>query len=213
MRGLATGKSRLAGVLDGGERAALNRLLLDRVLDAVGQAEGGLARCIVASACDDALSMAQRRGALHLRENIGTGLNAALEGARAWAIDHGAMSILTLAADLPDVDGAALHRLFAGVPADFTGVIADKHARGTNGLLLPAHVPLRFAFGEGSLARHVAALRDAGLPFRVWHDPALAFDVDSTADHAAWCARQPHAMASASASASAAAAAAAAVAH
>lgn len=194
MRGLALGKSRLAGVLDPRERLALNTMLLKRVLDAVAQADGTLTRCIVASACDDALGIARARGAATLREAPGTGLNAALEFARALAVARGASALLTLAADLPDVTGQALRRLSSGVPGG-AAVIADKHGRGTNGLLLPAGAGLRFAFGENSLARHVAGLRAEGVEPVIWHDPALAFDLDSPDDHETWRQRAPQAIA------------------
>jgi len=53
VRGLATGKSRLAGLLGAQERRALNAMLLERALDAIEGSEGDLSRCIVASAGAD----------------------------------------------------------------------------------------------------------------------------------------------------------------
>jgi 2-phospho-L-lactate guanylyltransferase len=186
IRGLATGKSRLAEVLDTDQRYALNRLLLERVLSAVAGSEGGLSRCVVASAGAEALALARKRGAIALAEPGDTELNAALESARTYARAGGASSLVILAADLPEVSAAALASLIAAVPAGGTAIVADKHGRGTNGLVLPAASVLRFAFGEGSLARHAAALRQAGVKPVVWDDPALAFDLDSPADYEQW---------------------------
>ena len=102
------------------------------------------------------------------------------------AIARGAARLLILAADLPGVDTAALVRLQRAIPAHAAAVISDKTRTGTNGLLLPANANIRFAFGAGSLERHRAALEALGIDTHIWHDRALAFDLDTAADYAAW---------------------------
>ncbi len=186
VRGLAAGKTRLAEVLDPGQRYALNLMLLGRALDAVAEAQGGLSRCIIASAGEDALAVARRRGAVALAEPCNSGLNAALECARDHARAAGASAVMILAADLPAVSGASLSALIAAVSPGQAAVVADKHGRGTNGLLLPAGSQLRFAFGEDSLARHAAALRLGSAEPLIWEDGALSFDLDTPADHEEW---------------------------
>ena len=186
VRGLASGKSRLAELLGPAERRALNALLLGRVLDAVAAGAGGLSRCIVASAEAAALQTARARGAFALADGAQAGLNPALEAARALARSLGAGTVLVLTADLPDVDGAALQRLREATPPGWASVVADRAATGTNALLLPAHCEFAFAFGAGSLARHRQALQASGVPVQVWADPALAFDLDTPADYNEW---------------------------
>jgi 2-phospho-L-lactate guanylyltransferase len=189
-RGLAAGKSRLAGVLDPARRLALNTLLLERVLAAIAAADGGLDRCIVVSAGADALALARDKGAVPLKDpGEPVGLNAALEAARHLARVLGATNLRVLAADLPDVNGAALVALSAAVPANGLAIVADKHGSGTNGLLLPAACKLSFAFGEDSLARHTAAARLLGFEPLIWNAPALAFDLDSPDDYREWQSR------------------------
>lgn len=185
-RGLGTGKTRLKGVLAPRQRLALNAMLLHRALDAVAACEGGLGRCIVASAGEETLALARARGALPLADRPGAGLNAALERARAHARAQGAGSILVLPADLPWVSGAALARLRAAVAPGRCAVVADKHGSGTNGLLLPAGLELAFAFGAASLGRHVAGCRALGQEPLVWRDEALALDLDLPVDYRAW---------------------------
>ena len=190
VRGLAAGKTRLAAMLSPAQRAALNAQLLERALSAVHEAEGTLARCLVASAGADALALARARGAHGLPEAHGTGLNAALARAAGHARELGAQTLLVLASDLPDVDGPALQRLAAAVPPGGAAIIEDKSGTGTNGLVLPARHAMPFAFGADSLARHRAALADSGLVHLVWNDPALAFDLDTPEDWRAFSARQ-----------------------
>lgn len=192
VRGLATGKSRLAGLLGPQERHALNAMLLQRVLDAIERCEGDLSRCIVASAGADALALARERGALPLVDARESGLNAALEAARDTARARGASSLLVLAADLPYANSDALSRLRHQTLVGSAAIIADKHGGGTNGLLLPADCGVKFTFGEGSLARHCDAIEALGVKVTIWSDPALAFDIDSPADYREWQSRSAH---------------------
>lgn len=190
LRGLASGKSRLAGLLDEGQRIALNTLLLHRVLAAVAAAEGDLKRCIVAAGAEDAARLARRYGAQVLLEEQPCDLNAAMEAARQRAIACGASSVLALVADLPHATGAALSRL-AAVPPRRAAVIADKQGVGTTGLLLPADCGLEFMFGPNSLTRHVCGLRALQLEPVLWEDAALTFDLDTPEDYLRWRSASP----------------------
>lgn len=186
IRGLASGKTRLAGLLDADGRAALNAALLQRVLGAVAAAEGGLERCIVAAGAEDAAGVARRSGARVLLASDRLGLNGTLEAAREMALAGGASEVLALVADLPMVSGAALRRLAAAVPAGGAAVIADKEGVGTTGLWLPATCRLPFMFGPGSLDRHRGGLLAHGLEPLVWRDPQLSFDLDTPQDYGCW---------------------------
>lgn len=189
IRGLASGKTRLAGLLDGAGRSALNAALLRRVLGAVAAAEGGLARCIVGAGAEDAARLARGCGAQVLLAGDRVGLNRTLEAARRLAITGGASQVLALMADLPEVSGAALRALLAAAPAHGAALVADKEGVGTTGLLLPADCALPYMFGPGSLARHHGGLLACGLQPLVWRDPALAFDLDTPQDYGDWRAR------------------------
>lgn len=186
IRGLASGKTRLAGLLDADARAALNAALLQRVLGAVAGADGGLQRCIVAAGAEDAARVALGCGARVLLASDRLGLNGTLEAAREMATACGATAVLALVADLPQVTAAALRRLEAAVPAGGAALVADKEGVGTTGLLLPAACPLPYMFGPDSLARHRGGLRACRLEPLVWSDPALSFDLDSPQDYDRW---------------------------
>ena len=192
VRGLATGKSRLAELLGPRERYALNAMLLERALDAIERCDGELSRCIVASAGADALALAHERGALPLPDVRDSGLNAALEAARNAARAKGASSLLVLAADLPDANRDALSRLRDRTLFGGAAIIVDKQGSGTNGLLLPADCAVKFTFGDGSLARHRDAIEATGVMVTIWSDPALSFDIDSPADYREWQSRSAH---------------------
>lgn len=168
-------KSRLAPDLLPPSRALLARAMFEDVLDAA--CGSGAGRVLVVSESAVLCALAEARGAAALMTPA-RGTNAAAEAARAAlaAGDHG---VLILHADLPcarPADLAALLRARGIV------IVPDRRRAGTNALLLPAGSALRPRFGPGSFARHVAAARATGEPWRAAVVPRLALDIDTTAD-------------------------------
>lgn len=106
---------------------------------------------------------------------------AALAGV-ARAQELGATCVVLLPGDCPLLEPRELDRLLTGVPASFVAIVPDRHGTGTNSLVLAPPGAIRPAFGEGSCARHVAAAREAGVPFAVEELPSLALDLDTPAD-------------------------------
>lgn len=192
IRGLASGKTRLAPALDAQGRLQLCTQLLLGTLDAVQATFGSLERCIVVSADPAARSLAQARAASTLCDPPGASLDCALTAARETARSNGATRLLLLSADLPYINSAALRSLLALRTPAVPVLLADKCGTGTNGMLLPARLPLRFAFGPGSLQRHRDALAALGADAASSDDPRLAFDIDTPADLDAWLARSSH---------------------
>ena len=179
-------KTRLAGVLEPGARAALARWMAGRVLDAV-QASGAVAEVAVVSPDADALDRAARHGAVALRQE-GRGLNAALEIGRQWALACGAEALLVLLGDLPylaDGDVSHMVRLLPHGDAPAAVLAPDRHERGTNALLLRPPGALPFAFGRESFQRHEARALALGVR-AVWYtSEGTRRDVDTPEDLAA----------------------------
>ena len=192
MRGIAQGKSRLAGRLDRGERARLNRLLLARTLAVITMWQGGFGRCIVVSSCARALRIAQRAGALPLLEpQPGGGLNRAIAYAARRAVRCGARAVANVSSDLPLLSARALDALVAPATCGHRVVIApDAPGTGTNALLLHTRARFESRFGPQSCARHVEAARSRGWRFSICTHPDLALDIDVPQDLAAWRARR-----------------------
>jgi 2-phospho-L-lactate guanylyltransferase len=61
-------------------------------------------------------------------------------------------------------------------------VVPDRHGTGTNALVLSPPTAIHPAFGEGSLARHLEAAREAGIPHAEEDISSLALDLDTPAD-------------------------------
>jgi 2-phospho-L-lactate guanylyltransferase len=188
VRGIASGKSRLAGVMTAAERALLNRWLLAHTLGMVGEWRGDLSRCVVVSSCREALELAARHGAVTVDEGQdATGHNAAAALGAAYARRQGACGVLVLACDLPYLTADALAEMARAAGTSRAMVIApDRRGTGTNALLVRVEGPFEFRFGEGSYAGHLELAAERGWKTFVCSRPELAFDLDTPEDFALW---------------------------
>ena len=171
-------KSRLAALLGVDERAALNRRLFGRVLDA---ALSGFPADRILVVTQDTLLLALMRGqGLHVLEDTGDGLNPALALGCRHAVEHGARSVVVLSSDLPHItasDVAALRSAAGDAPACV--IAPDEQEQSTNALALTPPEPDFFQFGPESFQAHIAAAKARRLPVRILRRPGLAIDLDT----------------------------------
>jgi 2-phospho-L-lactate guanylyltransferase len=175
LRSFRDGKTRLAPVLDEGQRAALVEWLLVRTLETAA-AFPGLESTAVVTGCRDAAICARRLGARVLSDE-GIGLNGALARAQAAVAALGASRMLVVSSDLPRLNADDLRRL-AAAPGSAVALAPDGGRQGTNGLCVPASRPFGFSFGPASFTRHLDRVRALDLEAVVVDRPGLAFDVD-----------------------------------
>jgi 2-phospho-L-lactate/phosphoenolpyruvate guanylyltransferase len=174
-------KQRLAPGIDDARRVALAAAMLEDVLSAIGEART-IERTIVVSGDPMAQEIAASAGAEVVPDPADEGhVEAALAGV-ARAEVEGATCVVLLPGDCPLLDPRELDRLLTGVPEPYVAIVPDRHGEGTNALVLTPPTAIRPAFGEGSCARHVAAAREAGVPFAVEELSSLALDLDTPAD-------------------------------
>jgi 2-phospho-L-lactate guanylyltransferase len=181
VRSLEGAKSRLGGPLDAEERQALVADLLDRTVRAALAAEA-VEAVVVVSPDPTVLRAASAAGATPVRQ-VGDGLNEGLLAATRWAVADGATAVLVLPGDLPAISPASIAAIVdaAGAAAEpgrpLVALVADRHGRGTNALLLSPPDAIPFAFGPGSRDAHLAAARQAGAAIVQVESP-LALDLD-----------------------------------
>lgn len=189
MKPLGRAKSRLSQQLTDGQRMALSLSLLRRVLQAaMGLSPGSpedstLDEVWVVGGDEDIRRVATGEGASWFEEE-GPGLNETL-----WLFFQRAFeqhkAALYLPGDLPlvkprDVDSmlsASRHlRNVALAPA--------RQGRGTNGILVPAELPVPFkpALGPDSFRRHLRQAADSSVSVAICYSPGLAFDLDTFDD-------------------------------
>jgi 2-phospho-L-lactate guanylyltransferase len=177
----ACAKTRLAGVLAAGERAALAQLMFEDVLDVLTACHDIFAGTLVITSDPQAAALARRRGAAVLADVAGSGINAAVT----YAIRqlHADDALLVVPSDIPQVTRAALAQAAAAVRTGRSAAIGIATRDGGTNLLAcrPARAmaPL---FGPNSFERHrVAALR-AGLAVQTLALPELSLDIDRPDD-------------------------------
>jgi 2-phospho-L-lactate/phosphoenolpyruvate guanylyltransferase len=177
----AAAKQRLVIGLDEERRRGLVAAMLEDSLEAIGEARS-IERTIVVSGEPRAQEAAGAAGCEVVPDPADEGhVTAALAGiARAEA--DGAECVVLLPGDCPLLDPRELDRLLTGLPASYVAIVPDRHGTGTNALVLRPPEAIRPAFGEGSCVRHVAAAREAGVPFAVEELPSLALDLDTPGD-------------------------------
>ena len=178
VKSFALGKSRLSAVLGAEQRAALNRHLFGRVLEA---AQGAFSAGRIAVVTGDPLLLALARGhGMHGLDDPGGGLNAALGLGCRYAVERKARAIVVLSSDLPLIASADITALVTALGDNKACVIApDDQEEGTNALALMPPDPGFFRFGAESFQAHLAAARARGMTVRILRRPGLAHDLDT----------------------------------
>jgi 2-phospho-L-lactate guanylyltransferase len=179
----ATGKSRLAEVLEPAGRAALARALFEHVLGVLASSPA-LAGVAVVTNSDEVAGRARARGALVVRDPIGAGTLAdRIDAALSVLAERGAGAAAVFMSDLPNLTGQDVQRL-AGELGRVEMVIArDERGAHTNalGVRLSRRQPTHFG-AANSFERHCAAAERAGLSLAIAKSPTLAFDIDVPSD-------------------------------
>ncbi|HEU4907176.1 MAG TPA: 2-phospho-L-lactate guanylyltransferase [Solirubrobacterales bacterium] len=174
-------KQRLAGGVDAERRTALVAAMLADTLEAIAAARS-IERTILVSGDPRAQELAAAAGVEVLPDPADEGHTIAAEAGVARAEADGAECVALLPGDCPLLDPRELDRLLTGIPPSYVAIVPDRHGSGTNALVLAPPAAIGPAFGEGSCERHVAAAREAGVPYAVEELSSLALDLDTPAD-------------------------------
>jgi 2-phospho-L-lactate guanylyltransferase len=170
-------KSRLAGVLDAAQRAALVEAMLDRVIEAARTARNVTHICLLGT------PRSTQAADIGVLTEPGGGLNAAVASALADVSAQDASRVIFIHGDLPLVTAQDIE-LLAAAPAGEIAIAPDRHVTGTNAISLPLPEAkgFSFAFGPDSFARHNAEAERLGLKIEEIHSAGLARDVDEPED-------------------------------
>ena len=164
-------KVRLAPALPAPERAALARLMGERVIAAAKDLP-------VAVVCDDE-EVAAWAAALGTRVvwTPARGLDRAVADGVEHLAAEGFGQVIIAHADLPLADDITW-------VADFKGatLVPDRRDDGTNVMCIPTGCGFEFSYGPRSLQRHVAEATRLRLPIRIARGTRLSCDVDVPAD-------------------------------
>jgi 2-phospho-L-lactate/phosphoenolpyruvate guanylyltransferase len=178
-RGLEHAKSRLSSRLSDEERQGLALELLNRAMAAM--LAGGVDRLAVVT-LDAELANAGLDARADLLLQTHGGLNAAIRQGQQWALAGAADALLVLLPDLPLLEADDVRAILAAATRDSAVIAPDRHATGTNALLLAPPDAIMPAFGEGSAARHRLALALADVPVTDLQRPGTHLDLDTPDD-------------------------------
>tara|TARA_Y100001970_G_scaffold293874_2_gene444144 strand:- start:5602 stop:6180 length:579 start_codon:yes stop_codon:yes gene_type:complete len=174
IKGLRTGKSRLAEVLKVDQRVSLNRYLATRTLNLIAIAFPDA--CVTIVTMDSSLNQLAGLYGASLIKQVSTGLNAGLSEATA-ALSPSRTVIV--AADLPDLNVEDLEQL---VLVKEIGIAPDERGNGTNALSLPTPKTIEFQFGYSSCDSHTLEAAKMGYGVEFIRRSGLAFDLDTKED-------------------------------
>ncbi len=174
-------KERLRPGIEEERREQLIAAMLGDVLEAITSARM-IERTIVVSGEAAAIALAEAAGAEVLADPTDEGHSEAALLGIALAEADGASCVVLLPGDCPLLDPRDLDSLLTAVPERYVAVVPDRHGTGTNALVISPPAAIRPAFGPGSRERHVAAAREARVPFSVEALPSLALDLDTPTD-------------------------------
>ena len=175
-------KSRLGAVLDAEERLELS-LRLTRQTIAAAVAATLVDDVFVITPDDTVRELARDLGARPLLQRD-RGLNRGIDAARDEAIAAGASAVLIVPVDLPEIDAQALDDVaatLAGAARPLVAIVADRHGRGTNALLIAPPDAIEVCFGGDSAVAHRAAARARGADLVELGGP-LRLDLDTPDD-------------------------------
>jgi 2-phospho-L-lactate/phosphoenolpyruvate guanylyltransferase len=175
-------KNRLAPLLTPAQRSALAAAMLEDVLSALAAAP--VSGIMVNTEDAEAVSLAQRFGAVVVCEDAQDGHTTAVAALARILASRGASAMLALPGDIPGVTTPELERVCAAgqrPPPAFT-IVPSHDERGSNAVLVapPQAVPLRF--GDDSFYPHLDAARRCGIEPVVVRLPGIALDIDRPDD-------------------------------
>lgn len=175
-------KSRLAGVLDGKQREALSREMLEQTLGTLKKVQG-IGGVLVISRDTGALSIARRYEAQTVQESGSPELNEALTRATKVVATWNARGVLVVASDIPLMCVEDLEGMLALAKYPPAVVVApDRHRDGTNALLIRPPELIPYRFGEGSFQKHLDVAESVDVKAHIYESPTLGLDVDTPAD-------------------------------
>lgn len=184
-RSLQGGKNRLAPHLENGARPAFVEAMLKDTLKSLRNCEAVDRVMLLSNDCE-AAAMARAVGVTAIAEPQGcSGLNPVVQ-ITARELGSQCNNLLIVHGDLPLLQPEELMQLLeahASVNCEPKLTIApDRHGSGTNCLLVSPPAAMRFHYGTGSLAKHLAFAEKHNIESQVIDLPGAGLDIDEIAD-------------------------------
>jgi 2-phospho-L-lactate/phosphoenolpyruvate guanylyltransferase len=180
IKAFSSSKSRLGPKLDQDQRAALSRASTIRVLSAFTACGLVDHRIAVVEDEDTAALARNHRFEVLLRPDL-WGQSAAVNAGFEAGMERGAITLLTISADVPLTRPRDIEDLLKPAGPVLL-MVTNREGEGTNALRLSPAQPIRLHFGPGSLELHRREAAAMKLPVKIVDNPRLRIDVDNPDD-------------------------------
>jgi 2-phospho-L-lactate guanylyltransferase len=181
VKSFARAKARLAPLLHVDQRQELARAMLEDVLAALGQVDE-LSGILLVSGDASARDIAAAHGARSIDDPIEEGPNAAIGLALPVLRDWQADAMVVIPCDIPGIEAADLSRILRVLRDASVLLVRAARDGGTNLLGCSPLDAIEPCFGVNSFARHVQALKSAGLEPHIFAAQSLIYDIDRPED-------------------------------
>ena len=190
VKDLSRAKTRLAPFLSADERQRLALLMLEGTLGAVAGLDGALRKVVITSYAP-AIALARSLNFELIEQTEQVSESHSVDAASAKLEADGVRGVLRVPLDLPLLQRGDLRRILEQADQGKQAVIVPSmHGTGTNGLYRSPPTLFPSYFGEGSLAKHVAAAQERTEHYVVFAMPSMALDIDDKDDLAALLAQE-----------------------
>jgi 2-phospho-L-lactate guanylyltransferase len=181
VKSFARAKARLAPLLDGDQRQELARAMLEDVLAALGQVDE-LSGILLVSGDASARDIAAAHGAKSIDDPVEEGPNAAIRLALPVLCDFQADAMVVIPCDIPGIEAADLSRILLVLREASVVLVRAARDGGTNLLGCSPIDAIEPCLGVNSFARHVQAVKSAGLEPHIFAAQSLIYDIDRPED-------------------------------
>jgi 2-phospho-L-lactate/phosphoenolpyruvate guanylyltransferase len=182
VKDLTRAKQRLAAVMTQAERTQFAWVMLENTFAAAAQTRTA-DRVAVVTLYPPAIALAKKYGMEVICESEQISESASVDFGSQEVGQRGAAAVLRLPIDLPLLTTADIGTVLnCDSVRPSTVIVPSRDGTGTNAILrrpprlFPSH------FGPGSLAKHVAEAKTAGVPCEIINLPRIALDVDEPED-------------------------------
>jgi 2-phospho-L-lactate guanylyltransferase len=181
VKSFARAKARLAPLLDSDQRQELARAMLEDVLAALRQVDE-LSGILLVSGDTSARDIAAAHGARSIDDPVEEGPNAAIRLALPALRDWQADAMVVIPCDIPGIEAADLSQILRVLSDASVLLVRAACDGGTNLLGYSPIDAIEPCFGASSFARHVQAVKSAGLDPHIFAAQSLIYDIDRPQD-------------------------------
>lgn len=183
VKNLSNIKSRLSPILNGGERKQLTFHMLDDVLSAVSSSTS-IDKTIVVSPDQTILDYVGKFEVYPIKENSGSGVNAAVSKGMKVSLAEGADCSLILPSDIPLIQSIQIDEIVGACRLEklVVAITPSLKLDGTNALILRPPNVIRTYYDQDSFNNHIKEAERNKVRLKICLSKRVMLDIDTPKD-------------------------------